>query len=78
MKSKVKFKLTSKVEKKDCSENIFDCYIQKVNSLYILNNQKYVDDSNKYEIIKIKSLYFRHKIYENYINMLKMEHVNNL
>ena len=48
MKSKVKFKLTSKVEKRDCSKNIFDCYIQKVNSLYILNNQKYVDDSKEY------------------------------
>ena len=78
MKSKAKFKLTSKVEKKDCSKNIFDCYIQKVNSLYILNNQKCVDDSKEYEIIRIKSLYYRHKIYENYINMLKMEHANNL
>ena len=58
MKSKVKFKLTSKMEKKDCSKNILDCYIQKVNSLYILNNQKYVDDSKEYEIIRIKYLYF--------------------
>ena len=49
-----------------------------MNSLYILNNQKYVDDSKEYEIIRIKRLYYRHKIYENYINMLKMEHVNNL